>query len=264
MKLILRFIVVFVVQFSIAQSVEITGVVESTGDVENIHVINKTAQKFTITNILGGFKIPVRLNDTLSFSSIQHGMKAIVITKEIIASKTVWVTLVEQVNTLNQVTVGKVLTGDLSSDIGSVEGKTPINFYDVGISGYTGKIATQSERRLSEAANLNPTLSGGTFGAGGSMSLLPIINAITGRTKMLKARVKHERNDALIAKIKENFSESLFSINKLDEEFRMDFFYFCEMDENFYKKCNGKPDLDILEFLKQKLKQYKANQQAKD
>lgn len=112
MKLILRFIVVFVVQFSIAQSVEITGVVESTGDVENIHVINKTAQKFTITNTLGGFKIPVRLNDTLSFSSVQYQPKVIIISKEILDSKNVLVKLDEQINELDKITLTNGLTGD--------------------------------------------------------------------------------------------------------------------------------------------------------
>jgi len=38
------------------------------------------------------------------------------------------------------------------------------------------------------------------------------------------------------------------------------FFYFCELDENFYSRCNGKTDLDVLEFLKEKLKQYNINQ----
>lgn len=260
MKLKLGFIILFSFQLGVSQSVEITGSVESSADVENIHVINKTAQKFTITNRLGEFTIPVSLNDTLSFSSVQHELKTIVISKEIITSKTVTVILVEQINTLNQVTVGKVLTGDLGSDIGNIEGDAPINFYDLGIPGYKGKLATQSERRLEEASNLRPSMNGGTYGAGGSISILPIINAITGRTKMLKKRVKHERNEALIKKIREDFSESLFNMNSLDEEYRVDFFYFCEMDENFYETCAGKPDLEVLEFLKNKLMQYKANQ----
>lgn len=254
MKLKLFFINLFFVQLSTAQSIEITGVVKSKSgaDVENIHVINKTAKKFTITNALGEFVIPVNLNDTLSFSSVQHQLKSIVVSKEIISSKTITVVLIEKINTLNQVTIGKVLSGDLNADISDIDEEAPVNFYNVGIPGYKGKLATQSERRLNEAIT------------GGGIPLNPIINAITGRTKMLKKRVAHERNDALIAKIEEEFSESLFSIYELDEEFRVDFFYFCEMDENFYKKCNNTPDLDIFEFLKQKLKQYKTNQQAED
>ncbi|GAL68927.1 hypothetical protein [Jejuia pallidilutea] len=264
MRATLLFSIIFLVGLARAQSVEITGKIESSVDVENIHVINKTAQKFTITNRFGEFTIPVNVNDTLSFSSVQHEAKAIVVSKAIYTSKTVTVLLVEKINKLNLVTVGKVLTGDLNSDIGNVEGSAPINFYNLGIPGYTGKLATQSERRLSEASNLSPAINGGIYGAGGSMSILPIINAITGRTKMLKKRVEHERNEALITKTREKFSESLFNINPLDEAYRTDFFYFCEMDDNFYETCTTKPDLEVLEFLKTKLKQYKINQKADD
>jgi hypothetical protein len=77
---------------------------------------------------------------------------------------------------------------------------------------------------------------------------------------MLKKRIAHERNDALIKKIRKNFSKSLFIINTLDETYRTDFFYFCEMDENFYKTCAGASDIVVLEFLNKKLQQYKANQ----
>lgn len=262
MKSALRFVILFSVSFTTAQSVEITGKVESSIDVENVHVINKTALKFTITNKNGAFTIPVHVNDTLSFSSVQHEAKSIIISKEIYTSKTVTVLLIEQTNKLNQVTVGKVLTGDLGSDIGNVEGKAPVNFYDLGIPGYTGKLATQSERRLFTAGEFKPIMLLGLLGGG--MPLDPIINEITGRTKMLKKRVKRERNEALITKTREMFLESLFSINSLEEEYRIDFFYFCEMDEHFYEKCSGRGSLEILEFLTEKLKQYKANQEEDD
>ena len=135
----------------------------------------------------------------------------------------------------------------------------PINFFDLGIPGYQGKPATQSERRLSEATGLSPKLEGSLGGAGGSVSINPILNAISGRTKMLKERVRLETNDELLRKIKVNLSEVFFSMNALDERLRVDFFYFCQEDLNFNKRCKGKRDLEILEFLKEKLIAYKAN-----
>ncbi|MBC3757323.1 hypothetical protein H7U19_02830 [Hyunsoonleella sp. SJ7] len=232
-----------------AQTIEIYGKVESSVNIENIHVINATAQKFTITDQNGAFRIPVKLNDTVSFSSVQHEPKDIIITSEILRIRTISVRLKEKINTLDEVFVGKILTGDLSSDIGNVGGEMPVNFFDLGIPGYTGKLATQSERRLHEA----------TTGAG-IVPLNPIINAITGRTKMLKQRIQHENNDALLKRIRIDLSESLFALNPLEEEFRMDFFFFCEMDPNFFSRCNGKTDLEVLDFLREKLKEYKINQ----
>ncbi len=235
-----------------SQTVNISGRVISKTDVENIHVINKTAKVFTVTNIKGVFNITAKVNDTLQFSSIQHGVKSIIVSKGTLVSKTMIVNLDEQINELEEVVVGKVLTGDLLSDIENADQNAPINFYDVGIPGYTGKIATQSERRLYEATT-----------GGGIVPLNPIINAITGRTKMLKERIKLERRKDLLRQIKDEFSEDFFKNHKLEEDLRTDFFYFCEEDPNFEKRCVGKSDLEIYFYLQERLIKYKENQQSK-
>lgn len=248
---------VFYFQKIDAQSVEILGLVKSEASIENIHVINKTSQIFTTTNIKGQFTIIGKLNDTITFSSIQHQPKEIIITNSIISNKVIYVILEEQINELDQVTIGKILTGDLSLDINSIEGDPPINFYDVGIPGYKGEIATQSERRLAEAGEFKPIMLLGLIG--GSLPLNPIINGITGRTKMLKNRVEMERKADLLDSIKVKFTKDFFTINKLDETLRADFFYFCEEDSNFELRCKNKTDLEILEFLKEKYIQYQQN-----
>lgn len=247
----------FISQIVISQSIEISGKVESEKDVENIHVINKTAQLFTVTNSKGEFAISARLNDSLMFTSVQHKTKILVVTKNIISIKTCIVKLEELINELDQVTVGKILTGDLNSDIINTEGDPPINFYDVGIPGYTGKIATQSERRLSEAGEFKPSMLLGLLGGG--VPLNPIINGLSGRTKMLKERVAIERKADLLHKIKTSLSEDFFSIYKLDKSLHADFFYFCEEDPDFELRCKNKSDIEIFEFLKEKLVQYKQN-----
>ncbi len=231
-----------------AQNVEISGYVQSEKDVENIHVINKTAQLFTVTNTKGEFKISASINDTIVFTSIQHKTQNLIIDENIMASKICVVKLEEQVNELDEVTVGKILTGDLNSDINSAEGDPPINFYDVGIPGYTGKIATQSERRLHEATS-----------GGGFIPLNPILNGISGRTKMLKQQVRLEEKDNLLHKIRINLSKDFFTIYELDESLRTDFFYFCQEDPDFNLRCKNKSDIEIFEFLKEKLAQYKQN-----
>ncbi len=244
-------------QIAASQSVEIYGKVESNVSVENIHVINKTAQIFTTTNKIGEFKIVAKLNDTLMFSSIQHIPKLIIVNNNTILIRKLTVKLEEQINMLDEVIVGKVLTGDLLSDVENVEGDPPINFFDVGIPGYKGKPATQSERRLSEAGEFKPKMLLGLLTGG--IPLNPILNGISGRTKMLKNRVKLEADDELLGKIKVRLSESFFSIYELDESKRVDFFYFCQEDENFNNRCKGKSDIEIFEFLREKLITYKSN-----
>lgn len=257
------YITLFLLLFDVApfalygQSVELSGRVGSNADVENIHVMNKTQQLFTITSKEGLFTIQVQLNDTIAFSSIQHQPKEVVVTQEIFDSKVVYVALQEQINELDEVVVGKVLTGNLLMDIENADGNVPINFYDVGIPGYMGKIPTQSERRLSQAGEFKPKQLLGVLVGG--MSLDPLINTISGRTKKLKKRVDVEEREALMLRIKSRLAKDFFMSNPLDDDLKMDFFYFCADDKNFVKYCKNETDFNILLFLRMKYKQYKAN-----
>ncbi|WP_406682998.1 hypothetical protein N1F78_09905 [Seonamhaeicola sp. MEBiC1930] len=243
-----------------SQSVSIIGKVISEDNIENIHVINKTAKVFTVTNKEGVFYITAKINDTLQFTSIQHGVKNVIVLNEVIKTKTMLVQLDEQVNYLGEVVVGKILTGDLLSDIENAETDTPINFYDVGIPGYKGKLATQSERRLAQAGEFKPKMLIGMLLGGASLD--PIINGISGRTKMLKKRVSLEKKEDLLRTIKSNLPDNFFSNYSLNEDLRADFFFFCLEDPDFKNKCEGKSELEVFQFLIEKLQQYKKNFQT--
>ncbi|WP_246073312.1 carboxypeptidase-like regulatory domain-containing protein [Formosa sediminum] len=165
-----------------AQNLEtISGIVKGTDDLENIHVINKTCKTFTITSKTGSFEIPAKLNDTLLFSSIQYSALEVVVNTTAIYTKRITVDLEEHVNALDEVIVGKILTGNLMLDVESSEAEPEINFYDVGIPGYKGKRKTKAERDLSGAGGeFKPIMLLGLLG--GSLPVDPIINGITGRT----------------------------------------------------------------------------------
>ncbi len=62
-------------QNAFSQSIELSGRVESKTNVENIHVINKTAHFFTITDENGHFTINAKLNDTLTFYQYSTNLK---------------------------------------------------------------------------------------------------------------------------------------------------------------------------------------------
>lgn len=137
-KIKLILCVIFITSIAQAQTVEINGSVIAE-DVEGIHVMNKTLNKYTTTNQLGGFTIEAKVQDTIVFSSIQYKFLSVIVSKANVDSKSITVNLIDNVNELDEVTVGKVLTGDLSSDVSNSEAEKPIDFYDVGIPGYTGK-----------------------------------------------------------------------------------------------------------------------------
>ena len=261
-----NFIFILLLWFAVinanAQAIDIHGKISATDEVDGIHIINKTASRFTISNADGTFVIPAKWNDTILFSGVSYQLKEIVVTRFMISSKQMPVYLEELVNALDEVVVGKILTGDLSSDIANSGVERDINFFDLGISGYTGKPLTQSERRLKEASGLEVTLGGSVGGGGVGMSLNPIINAITGRTKKLKEQVRLEHLDKCLHKIKANLSEIVFKENPLEEEYRPLFFYFCADDAQFDALCKTNDELKTFEFLKEKLVTFKLNLQT--
>jgi len=245
------------IKLTSAQSITLNGTVYGTADVEGIHVINKTLRKATTTDNNGAFSINAKLNDTLVFSGVQYKLESISVDKEMIETKLVKVFLLENINQLDEVVVGKVLTGDLLSDIENIDAKEPINFYDVGIPGYKGKPKTKNERLLHEAGEFKPIMLLGLLAGG--LPLNPIINGLSGRTKELKNRVKLEARDELMFRVKAKYSEDLFAENPLEEILHYEYFYFCSEDSNFMEKCSINNDLLVFEFLQQKLVDYKLN-----
>ena len=238
-----------------AQSIELNGIVRSNSDVENIHVINKTANKFSTTNTRGVFKIIAKLGDSIQFTSVKFKPQTVVVSMQHISKQSMEVFLEEQINELDEVIVGKVLTGTLESDIENSDTKTDLNFYDVGIPGYKGKPKTQNERRLFEADHGNYVY----FSGGIGVNLNKILNSITGRTKKLKERVRLETNDEVLRDIVDRLSADFFANNSLEENYRVDFFYFCSDDPEFQKRCKNKSDIEIIIYLNEKLEAYKKN-----
>lgn len=246
---------------SSAQTTVLSGMTQSSESVEGIHVINKSRKQFTTTNAAGEFKINAMLSDTLVLSSLQHKLVSLIVSEENIATKSVIVKLETQINELDEVVVGKVLTGNLSSDILNSKAKPKINFYDVGIPGYKGKPKSQSERRLYEADN-GKSLAFNGLGFG--VNVNKILNAVSGRTKRLKQRVKVEADEELMYGIKARLGKDFFMTRPLDEELQMEFFYFCSEDQFFMQRCKNRSDIQIVQFLNQKMNEYIANRGGKE
>jgi hypothetical protein len=233
-----------------AQTTGLKGKVMASSDLGSIHVFNITAQELTITKSTGEFLVPARLNDTILISSIQYIPQNIVITEIILKLEFLSITLEDRVNELEEVVLGEILTGNLLLDIGNSDAKRDVNFYDVGIPGYTGKPKTQKERRLYEAD------AGKTFYIAPlciAINIHKILNQISGRTKELKSAVKLEKQIICINKVKSEFSNLLFADQDIDEYLKIEFFYYVSEDPKFEMLCKADNDLEIYEFLIQKL-----------
>lgn len=234
-----------------AQQIELSGQIIANGQVEGIHVINKTAYRYATTDQNGFFIIEGKLSDSLYFSSIQYIPKTIVLSVQNISTKSITVTLSESINALDEVLIGTLLTGDLNSDIGNSDAKRPIDFYDLGIPGYTGPRMNLTERRLYDADH-------SVLYTGLGLNVNKLLNRITGRTKMLKKHVKLDRNQQIIRRIKEVIAPLFFINHELEKEKRMEFYYFCADAPDFQERCRGKSDVEILEFLEVQLEAFNS------
>ena len=233
-----------------AQKVELSGKIISNGELEGIHVINKTSYRYTTTDKSGVFSIEGKLSDSIYFSSIQTLPKTIVLTPKQISSKSITVSLSESINALDEVMIGTLLTGDLNSDISNSDAKRPIDFYDLGIPGYTGPRMNLAERRLFEADD-------GPLIIGLGLNFSKLLNMMSGRTKMLKKHVKLDNDKQTIQRIKDVVGPVFFKTNELKEDKRMEFYYFCADAPDFLQRCRGRSDVEIFQFLEEKLKAFK-------
>jgi hypothetical protein len=242
-----------------AQDIDIMGKVVAEGhDVEGIHIINKTANKFTITDLNGSFTIPAKLNDTILVSGIKYKHQEVIVNDLILQSKSMIVYLEENIYQLDEVLVGKFLTGDLRTDILNTQIKDEINFYDVGIPGFTGKPLTQNERRLFEA-------DAGKFvyfyGIGFAINVHKILNRISGRTKEMKLWVRLEAQDKCMNFAKSEFSDAIFGNLEIEDHLKTDFFYYASEDAKFMELCQQDNKMGMFEFLVEKLMNYNENQE---
>lgn len=246
----------FAFNLGYSQNKELKGVIIANDDLEGIHVLNKTSKVNATTNALGVFNILAKIQDTILFSSVQYEKKIIVISQSDFERELFTVSMKDRVNELDEVIVGKVLTGNLESDIDNSEAKRDINFYDLGIPGYTGKPLTIRERALFDADH-------GTIFTGSGINVHKLLNKVSGRTKKLKKNLDIERRSNLLKTVREQLTETFFSVNTLDEKHRVDFFYFCVEDTDFLKRC-GDSEIESLQFLGEKLTDYKKIIDYKD
>lgn len=239
------------------ESKQLRGRVSSrNSDVVGVVVQNISSERAVITDIEGNFSILVKLNDTLVFSAVQYKRKVLPVNEVLFNTSFITVPLDEFVNELDEVVVKPYnLSGDLDKDLGELQLEKDVSAEALGLPNADVKIITQSERKLQQATY-------GKFNVGMILSppLDPIINAITGRTKMLKNRVKVDNTYARTQRVQDFYADSLFlTILKIPIEKIDDFMYFCEVDQKFQHVVDSKDKLKILDFMVSKSRAYREN-----
>ncbi|MDT0646146.1 hypothetical protein RM545_05540 [Zunongwangia sp. F260] len=229
------------------ESIQLNGrIVNDSLDGSFINIINKTSNIGTINSSSGEFKIQVKENDILQFSSIQYEKLEVVVTPTVIESGYLKVLLVPGVSELDEVKISNIdLTGNLSRDIGAMDTYSISQF---GIPNANRTPLSAAERRLytATATNISTSVSNG---AGASAGLDPLINAITGRTKELKKIVANEKLQQMVEKGVAVFSTRFFVEElKIPEDKIINFVYYCAENHQLKYLLKEENRLDLLEF----------------
>ncbi len=195
-------------------------VIAGLSNLEGIYVINLKTEKAAITDKEGRFSIPAAVGDTLMFSAAQFKTIRVGLTPEYFQQNLVFVKMIPIVNQLKEVIVKRY---------------SNINAVSLGIIPSGQKTYTAAERKLYTATDLNASASTSVSGmAGGSVSADPLLNFLSGRTKMLKKEIEVEKKESYLKQLDNLFDIDYF-VNKLKipSEYVKGFEYYVVENEKF-------------------------------
>lgn len=227
-------------------------ILNADGDVANVHVLNLTSDSGTITNEAGYFNLSAKEGDTIQFSAVQFTRKELVVSPEMLDGF-VLIRLSPSLTELEEVVVWPfMLSGELLRDLDNIEVNEVISASSIGLPNAEVRKTIQSEKLLYTARTWDFRIS--------SIKLDPLINAISGRTKMLNKRVARDIKTAKYNEIYREF-DSIFIVNELriPSERINDFYYYCEADPAFDSIVKLNVQGEILEYIVNKSDSYKQN-----
>jgi len=194
-------------------------------ELNEVYITNLRSDSNTTSDKNGNFSMFVKLGDSLQFKGLQILTKTKVIAEDDLAKKLFIANVEAKVIPLEEV---------------EVKTYPNINAVSLGILQKPAKVYTPAERRLKTASDFDPTANAGMM-MGGSIGLDPIINAITGRTAMLKKELAIERKEYLLQKIEYLFKEEYFLENlKIPKNYLRGFWYYAVEDAKLEEALNTK------------------------
>lgn len=216
-------------QFITAQSgvdKVINGQITSNVDlpIEGVNVTNTSNKIMVVSDKYGHFSILAKEGDILNFSIVNYEfLRKFINGKEFIIGN-ISIHLTPKSIELEEVIVNK--HSDITAENLGIIPKDQVKL-------------TTAERRLQTAGDFKPIHLLGLLG--GHLAVDPILNAISGRTKMLKKEVAVEKKEFLMAKLVNLFEDKYYiETLKIPEEFITGFQYYCIEDPYFARSLNDK------------------------
>lgn len=219
-------------------------------ETREVNVVNLT-QKNGVVASKGDFELSVEVGDELFFSSLQYEPYQLTVTQELLERESLQIYLFPLVNELETVKISDLnLTGDLGKDIKYVEVNPYFDPAKKGLPVNKKPPRTKAQRRLYTA----------TTSQGGIIPLDPILNAISGRLKMLERQADYEILETRKAKALHAMPFSFFVEEiQVPPDYVEDFIYYCLSFKNFSTLVTQKTQrFALIEFFKEKVIPYKT------
>jgi hypothetical protein len=226
-KIIFLIAFLFLIQISNGQDIvtakKINGkVTADSNELEGIYIINLKTEKATLTERGGYFSITASVGDTLMFSAVQFKALKVALTESDFKKELFFVKMEPLVRFLNEVIVNEYKN---------------INAVSLGIIPHDIKPSTPAERKLFTATGGGKNL----YGLNTKISGDAILNAISGRTAMLKKELEVEKKETLMDKINSWYESVYFTKTlKIPEDYVKGFLFYIVEDVKFVEAINAK------------------------
>lgn len=184
-------------------------------------IVNISAEKQTYTDSLGNFTIAARTGDLFAVSGTNIRSKKIRYTPDLVKGNIFTIPVQVQATQLDEVVINR----------------SNISAESLGIVPKNQKTYTTIERRLATAGDFKPIHLLGLLA--GSLQVDPIINAINGKTKLLKKQIAIEAQQRFIEKLKDIYTrQEITDKFKIPELYAEGYLYYISEDEILIKAVN--------------------------
>lgn len=218
----------FLTHFAVAQENAekmIKGQVSSNGfPLEGINITNATSKVMVVSDQYGAFSVLVKVGDILNFSAVNYEDLRKYINIQQFKMGNIVVDLTPRSIELKEVIINE---------------HSEISAENLGIIPRDQVKLTSQERKLQTAGDFKPIHLLGLLG--GMLAVDPILNAINGRTAMLKKAVSVEKKEFLMAKMEGLFEDKYYMETlKIPEEYIKGFQYYCIEDQDFARSLRDR------------------------
>lgn len=215
---------------------------------EGVHVINKTANLFTITDAEGVFWIEAAIGDVFVISSVQYDLMIIVLDEKMYENEEFNFMLEENLNELDEVIVGMQLSGNLNSDIKDIKTEKLFSPEDVGIPVYEG---VQEEKIIPMHKAIL------FYGVGIQLNIEAVYKNLSGYYKTLKTTRKLDAENSSLETIQDFYGKQfLSSVYNLPEEKIYEFLLLCVQTSKIQYEFAKENHNVVLEIFSDKRKEF--------